>query len=144
MTATCACHASNMTSTVNSTAASRWVPVARETFEECMVPWIGRKYVPWLRACTRAYPLDPDGQVLVPERIYRAFGSTHALSEHVTDQQLADMRYPRLSAEDELDELREALHAAEFRADMVAVASLASRIETLQEQTSETRHSLGL
>ena len=118
--------------------------VARETFEQGMVPWIGQKYVPWLRACTRAHPADPEGQVLVPERIYRAFSGAHTGSDRATDQQLAQMRYPRLSAEDELDELRAALHAAEFRADMAEVARLANRIETLQDQTAQTRQSLGL
>ncbi len=130
--------------TENSTVAGGWVPIARETFEEGIVPWIGQKYVAWLRACTRAHPVDPEGQVLVPERVYRAFTGTHTGSERATDQQLSQMRYPRLSAEDELDELRDALHAAEYRADMAEVATLGNRIEILQEQTTEVKHSLGL
>jgi hypothetical protein len=79
-------------------AADRWVPVARETFEYNMIPWVGRRHAPWLRAWARPHPVDPRGLVLVPERIYRVF-SQRALMEPVTRQQLAAMGYPRLPAE---------------------------------------------
>jgi len=65
MTATFACQARTMTTAENSTVAGGWVPLAREAFEQGMVPWIGQKYVPWLRACTRAHPVDLQGLGLI-------------------------------------------------------------------------------
>jgi hypothetical protein len=80
-------------------AADRWVPVARETFEYNMIPWVGRRHAPWLRAWVRPHPVDSRGLVLVPERIYQVF-KQRPLMEPATSEQLAEMGYPELPAEE--------------------------------------------
>jgi len=49
-----------------------WVPVAIESYQYQMVPWVGRRYEKWLRSQVRTVPHDP-GIVLVPGRIYEVF-----------------------------------------------------------------------
>ena len=79
---------------LNTDAANGWVRVARETFERSMVPWVGRKYEPWLRAWARPHPVDP-GQVLIPGQVYRVYAA-HRLTEPATRWQLDEMGYPAL------------------------------------------------
>jgi hypothetical protein len=98
-------------------AATGWVAVARETFEYNMVPWMGRQYEPWLRAWARPHPVDLRGQVLVPERIYRAFKEGHVPFQRVNAQQLAAAGYPEVPGERELDLARRELRQAVLRAN---------------------------
>jgi hypothetical protein len=80
--------------TLNSGRDDGWVAVARETFERSMLPWMGRKYEPWLRAWARPHPVDP-GQVLVADSVYRVYAARPAL-EPLAQWQLKAMGYPRL------------------------------------------------
>ena len=73
--------------------------VARETFDYNMLPWVGRRHAPWLRAWARPHPVDPRGQVLVPERIYRVFRERTPL-EPATREQLTAMGHPALPEQD--------------------------------------------
>jgi hypothetical protein len=132
-----------MSTMLNSTLAGRWVSVARETLEEGMVSWIGRRYAPRLRVCAREHPVDADGQVLVPETIYRVFSRGHVVSEHVTELQPHEMRSPQLPIDEELVEPRRALHAPEMRGDARAIQAFADPVDTLHEQTAATREMLG-
>ena len=122
--------------------AAGWVPVARETFEYNLVPWFGRRYAPWLRACAREHPVDPRSQVLIPERIYRPLTNGHHIGERVSQRQLLQMGYPRLPSEDELAEARQALRTALMQGAFEAVPALASRVQVLEEQIAETKEVL--
>ena len=68
---------------------SQWTAVARETFEFNLVPWMGRAAEPWLRATVQPHPLDPVGQVLIPDRIYEVFKAERVPLMPVTRRQLA-------------------------------------------------------
>ena len=70
-----------------------WTAVARETFEYNLVPWMGRACEAWLRASMQPHPLDPVGQVLIPDRIYEVFKAEHVPLKPVTRQQLAAVGY---------------------------------------------------
>ena len=119
--------------------ATDWVAVARETFEYNMVPWMGRQYEPWLRACARPHPVDPHGQVLVPEQLYRVFKGEHVPFQRVTPQQLAAAGYPELPVERELEYARRALRNAVMLGEWQRVPSLHAEIEELEEQLEATR-----
>jgi hypothetical protein len=70
-----------------------WAAVARETFEYNLRPWMGRKSEVWLRACAHPHPIDPRGQVLVPDRLYQVFAS-RPIYGRVTSAELAAAGYP--------------------------------------------------
>jgi hypothetical protein len=72
-----------------------WVAVARETFKYNMRPWLGRRHENWLRDSVRPHPVDPRGQVLVPQRIYDVFKKRPIFSR-VTRAELAAIGYPEL------------------------------------------------
>jgi hypothetical protein len=123
--------------------ATDWVAVARETFEYNMVPWMGRRYEPWLRACARPHPVDhPHGQVLVPERLYRVFKGEHVPFQRVTPQQLAAAGYPELPVERELEYARRELRNAVMLGEWQRVPSLHADIEELEEQLEATKDML--
>jgi hypothetical protein len=75
--------------------APGWVAVARETVEYNMRPWLGRRYESWLRASVRPHPIDPRGQVLVPQRMYDVFKKRRTFAR-VTRAELDAMAYPDL------------------------------------------------
>ena len=72
-----------------------WVAVARETFEYNMRPWLGHRYQRWLRDSIRPHPIDPRGQVLVPQRMYDVFKKRQTFAR-VTRAELEAMAYPEL------------------------------------------------
>ena len=93
-------------------------------------------------ACAREHPVDPRGQVLIPERIYRALTNGHHVGERVSQRQLQQMGYPRLPSEDELVEARQALRTALMQGAFDLVPALASRVQVLEEQIAETKEAL--
>ena len=115
-----------------------WVPVARETFEYNIVPWVGRKYVPWLRGWSRPHPIDPTGLVLVPEPLYRVF-QQRTVGQQITRAQLAQLGYPRVPGEDELAEVRRSLHQALAHCEWERARELDRRLRELLEEVSD-RH----
>ena len=117
--------------------AIQWAPVARETFEYSMVPWVGRQYVGWLRGWTRPHSVDP-GLVLVPEPLYRAF-QQRTVGQPITRAQLQALGYPRVTGEDELSEVRRSLHQALQHCQWDRARDLDRRLRELQEQVSD-RH----
>jgi hypothetical protein len=120
-------------------SAADWVAVARETFEYNMVPWMGWPYEPWLRAWARPHPIDPRGQVLVPERLYRVFKSQHVPFERVSPQQLTAAGYPEVPGERELEAARRELRHAVAHGEWQRIASLHREIEELEQQVAATR-----
>jgi hypothetical protein len=80
--------------TKNKTISRGWVPVARESFEYNMRPW-GRRHERWLRDSVRPHPIDPGGQVLVPEQLYEVF-KKRTIFSRITAKELAAAGYPKL------------------------------------------------
>jgi hypothetical protein len=80
---------------MTNTNAQGWVAVARETFEHNMRPWMGRRYEGWLRGSVRPHAMDPQGQVLVPRRIYDILKKRRIFAG-VTATELAAACYPKL------------------------------------------------
>ena len=118
-----------------------WVPVARETFEYSMRPWMGRTYEGWLRACARPHPIDARGQVLVPERLYRVFAS-RTISGRVTPAQLAAAGYPALPEEAELETARRALRQAIARNERERIPALYADVRSWEERVAAKKQSL--
>ncbi|HEV7663031.1 MAG TPA: hypothetical protein VGQ62_05805 [Chloroflexota bacterium] len=121
--------------------APRWTPVAREVLEYEMVPWVGREYAAWLRTAARPHPSDEHRLVLLPERIYRVFQSRPA-SRRVTPQQLAEMGFPRLPDEDELQFAFDQQRLAAQRGDVERLSVLHRRIEALQQQVERAQRAV--
>ena len=117
---------------------TQWVPVARETLEYSMVPWVGHRYVPWLRGWSRPHPTDPHGLVLVPEPLYKAF-QQRTVGQRITREQLQALGYPRVPGEDELAEVRRSLHQALAHCEWERARELDRRLRELQEEVSD-RH----
>ena len=115
-----------------------WVPVARETFEYSMVPWVGRKHASWLLGWTRPHPTDPKGLVLVPEAVYKLF-QQRSVGQQITRDQLQELGYPRVPGEDELAQVRRALHHALAHCEWDRARDLDRRLRELQEQVLD-RH----
>jgi hypothetical protein len=127
--------------TIGDTATG-WVAVARETFEYNMVPWMGRQYEPWLRAWARPHPVDPHGQLLLPERLYRVFKNGHVPFQRVTPQQVAAAGYPEVPGERELEFARHELRQAVARGEWQRISSIHAEIEELEKQVAATREVL--
>jgi hypothetical protein len=116
----------------------QWVPVARETFEHSMVPWVGRKHASWLKGWSRPHPIDPRGLVLVPESMYKLF-QQRTVGQQITREQLKQLGYPRVPGEDELSQVRRALHQALAHCEWDRARELDRRLRELQEQVLD-RH----
>jgi hypothetical protein len=121
--------------------AGEWVPVAMVTFEHSMIPWVGRKYAAWLRGWTRPHPTDPKGQVLVPEAIYKLF-QQRAVGQQITRAQLESLGYPRVPGQDELAQVRRALHQALAHCEWDRARELDRRLRELQEQVTDRQTAL--
>jgi hypothetical protein len=80
---------------MTNTISRGWVPVARESFEYNMRPWMGRRHEQWLRDSVRPHPVDPGGQVLVPEQLYEVFKKRSTFSR-ITTKELAAAGYPKV------------------------------------------------
>ena len=124
-----------------SVVEAGWVPVARETLEYGMRPWLGRKYEPWLRACARPHPIDPRGQVLVPDRLYRVFAS-RPIYGRVTAAELAAAGYPALPEEAELGTARRALRQAIARRERERIPALYATVRDREERVAAAKRSL--
>jgi hypothetical protein len=118
-----------------------WVAVARETFEYNMRPWMGRKYEAWLRACTRPHPIDPRGQVLVPDRLYRVFAS-RPIYGRVTPAELAAAGYPALPEEAELESARRELRQAIAHDERERIPLLYAAVRDQEERVAAAKQSL--
>jgi hypothetical protein len=114
------------------------VPVARETYEYSMVPWVGRKHASWLGGWMRAHPTDPRGLVLVPEAIYKLF-QQRSFGQQISRSQLEQLGYPRVPGEDELSRVRRELHQALAHCEWDRARDLDRRLRELQEQVLD-RH----
>ena len=67
------------------------VPVAREVFEDEMIPWVGQEYAAWLRTSARPHPADEHQleAAYVEQRVAAHAGDKRRLSElHQTIEQL--------------------------------------------------------
>jgi hypothetical protein len=111
--------------------------MARETFVYSIVPWAGRKYVPWVTAWADAYPhpRDPTGLVQLPEAIYRAF-QERTPGQRLSKQQAEALGYPRVPGEQDLARVRKELHEALGRGDWERAQDLDARVRTLQERVA--------
>ena len=118
-----------------------WVPVARETLEYTLRPWMGRKYESWLRASMRPHPIDPRGQVLVPDGLYRVFAS-RPIYGRVTAAELAAAGYPALPEEAELETVRRELRQAIARHERQRIPALYAAVRDLEERVAAARRSL--
>ena len=118
-----------------------WVAVARETFEYNMRPWMGRRYEAWLRACARPHPIDPRGQVLVPDRLYQVFAS-RPIYGRVTPAELAAAGYPALPEEAELETARRELRQAIARDERERIPALHAAVRGRQERLVAAKRSL--
>jgi hypothetical protein len=118
-----------------------WVPVARDALEYNMRPWMGRKYESWLRACMRPHPIDPRGQVRVPDRLYRVFASRPTYGR-VTAAELAAAGYPALPEEAELETARRELRQAIARHERERIPALYAAVRDLEERVAAAKRSL--
>jgi hypothetical protein len=118
-----------------------WVPVARETLEYTLRPWMGRKYESWLRASMRPHPIDPRGQVLVPDRLYRVFAS-RPIYGRVTAAELAAAGYPVLPEEAELETARRELRQAIASHQRERIPALYAAVRDLEERVAAAKRSL--
>ena len=118
--------------------ASALATIARDTFEHNLVPWAGRKFVPWLRGWARVHPTDPVGLVQVPEPIYRAFQS-RVPGERLSRKQAEALGWPHVSGEEELDRVRRDLHEALGRCDWDRAHDLDEQLRSLSEQVESRR-----
>lgn len=118
-----------------------WVPVARETLEYSLRPWIGRKYEAWLRASMRPHPIDPRGQVLVPDRLYRVFAS-RPIYGRLTAAELAAAGYPTLPEEAELETARRELRQAIARHQRERIPALYAAERDVEERVAAANRSL--
>ena len=118
-----------------------WVPVARETVEYSLRPWVGRRYEGWLRACTRPHPIDPRGQVLVPDRLYRVFAS-RPIYGRVTAVELAAAGYPVLPEEAELETARRDLRQAIARHESERIPALYATVRDWEERVAAAKRTL--
>jgi hypothetical protein len=118
-----------------------WVAVARETFEYTMRPWMGRTYEAWLRACTRPHPIDPRGQVLVPDHLYQVL-ARRPIYGRVTPAELAAAGYPALPAEAELETARRELRQAIACGERARIPGLSAAVRDQEERVTATMQSL--
>ena len=118
-----------------------WVAVARETFDYTMRPWMGREYERWLHACTRPHPIDPRGQVLVPDRLYRVFAS-RPIYGRVTPAELAAAGYPTLPAQTELEAARRELRQAIARDQRARIPLLQAAVRDQERRLAAAKQSL--
>ena len=124
-----------------SVVEAGWVPIARETFEYTMRPWMGRRHEPGLRACARPHPIGPRGQVLVPDRLYRVFAS-RPIYGRVTAAELAAAGYPVMPEEADLESARRALRQAIARDDRGRIPALYAAVCDLEERVAAAKRSL--
>ena len=124
-----------------SGVAAGWMAVARETFDYNMRPWMGRKYEAWLRACTRPHPIDPRGQVLVPDRLYQVFARRPTYGR-VTAAELAAAGYPTLPEEAELEAARRELRQAIARDERARIPLLYAAVRDQEERLATAKQSL--
>ena len=118
-----------------------WVAVARETVEHTMRPWMGRQYEAWLRACTRPHPIDPRGQVLVPDGVYQVF-ARRPIYRRVTPAELAAAGYPVLPEEAELEAARRDLRQAIARHERERIPSLYATVRDREERLAAVKQVL--
>lgn len=79
-------------------SAEKMVAVSREYFEYNFVPWVGRQYESWLRASTLPHPVDPGGQLLIPDRVYEVFKAERIPQQRINKQQAAAIGARKLRA----------------------------------------------
>ena len=118
-----------------------WVAVARETFEYNMRPWMGRKHEAWLRACARPHPIDPRGQVLVPDHLHQVFAG-RPIYGRVTPAELAAAGYPTLPAQTELEAARRELRQAIARDQRARIPLLQAAVRDQERRLAAAKQSL--
>jgi hypothetical protein len=118
-----------------------WVPVARETVEYSLRPWMGPKYESWLRASTRPHPIDPRGQVLVPDRLYQVFAS-RPMYGRVTAAELAAAGYPTLPEAAELESARRELRQAVAGHERERIPALYATVRDWEERVAAAKRRL--
>ena len=112
--------------------------MARDTFEHNLVPWAGRKYVPWLRGWALRHPTDPTGLVQLPEAIYTAF-QTRTPGQRLSKREAEELGYPHVPGEKELDKVRRELHDALGRCDWDRAHDLDEQLRLLIDQVDARR-----
>jgi hypothetical protein len=102
---------------------------------------MGQKYEAWLRACAHPHPIDPRGQVLVPDRLYQVFAS-RPIYGRVTPAGLAAAGYPALPEEAELETARRELRQAIARNERERIPALQANVRSWEERVAAKKRSL--